>query len=556
VSTDSSQTHNDINNNFHNERDESNCELVNNDYRNMMNDIEQIQVLRDIGIESKKLQLPKICVVGDQSTGKSSVIEAISQIKVPRKSGCCTRCPLEINMRRSKPNEPKWKCTVSLVKKYMYSPSSSAAGLGPWKDHIEAPIEFCTLYNKDEVPNALKWAQIATLNPKSNPARYIPDPGQAVYPPEDLQVKFSPNIVRLDIWGADLDTLSFYDLPGIIQSSDVKEESYLVPLVENLVRGYIRDDSCIILLTVPMTSDIATCTALRLVEQEEGALTRARGVLTKPDQFERAGDPSQNGGDADGRFDQWDLALRGQSHSLGLGYGVVMNHPNTKLTHQEARAEEYKFFAEGRWAKVPVEFQESFGVENLQKSLSSLLSDKIRDLLPSIIERIDSEIRTAEEELRQLPNPPTEAQSHSVIEQMMKLAMAVQLQLKGGQEGHLFYKEWCDQAQDFRQEVVGSYPRMIGLSAKENELMEENRRDLARMTAIPQLQSGPQVVDLVDDDDLNRHHGPMRPVPVKRTSDADGRPFKRQKPNGERQVTPKSTPERVQANQGNYCFIF
>ena len=47
--------------------------------------------LRQLGIEGLEVPLPKIVVVGDQSAGKSSLIEALSEIKVPRSSGTCTR---------------------------------------------------------------------------------------------------------------------------------------------------------------------------------------------------------------------------------------------------------------------------------------------------------------------------------------------------------------------------------------------------------------------------------------------------------------------------------
>ena len=47
--------------------------------------------LRQHGIERMNIPLPKICVVGDQSTGKSSLIEALSEIKVPRGENTCTR---------------------------------------------------------------------------------------------------------------------------------------------------------------------------------------------------------------------------------------------------------------------------------------------------------------------------------------------------------------------------------------------------------------------------------------------------------------------------------
>jgi GTP-binding protein EngB required for normal cell division len=46
------------------------------------------QKLKELGIENT-IQLPQICVIGDQSAGKSSLIQALSEIKVPRAAGHC-----------------------------------------------------------------------------------------------------------------------------------------------------------------------------------------------------------------------------------------------------------------------------------------------------------------------------------------------------------------------------------------------------------------------------------------------------------------------------------
>ena len=46
--------------------------------------------------------LPQIIVVGDQSSGKSSVLEGLTELPFPRDSGLCTRFATQITFRRAK----------------------------------------------------------------------------------------------------------------------------------------------------------------------------------------------------------------------------------------------------------------------------------------------------------------------------------------------------------------------------------------------------------------------------------------------------------------------
>ncbi|RXN06213.1 interferon-induced GTP-binding Mx3-like protein [Labeo rohita] len=72
--------------------------------------IELIDSLRFIGID-EDIDLPSIAVVGDQSSGKSSVLEALSGVALPRGSGIITRCPLELKLRKLKKGQ--WSGTIS-----------------------------------------------------------------------------------------------------------------------------------------------------------------------------------------------------------------------------------------------------------------------------------------------------------------------------------------------------------------------------------------------------------------------------------------------------------
>lgn len=361
--------------------------------------IRKIQDLSHLGIEDRQITLPKICVVGDQSTGKSSLIEGISEIQVPRADGTCTRCPLEINLSQS--DEP-WKCVIHLSIRYMYDPPKGSskvpkkASLGPWIKMADQQDEhFVELADKEMVKEALACAQLAILNPGTNPKEFAPERNPNLS--QSVTVKFSPNAVRLDISGPGFPNLSFYDLPGVISQTEQDEESYLVNLVENLVRNYVKQPNSIVLLTLPMTDDATNSSAARIVRNIPGATQRTLGVLTKPDRR-----PSHES------FDQWQEILEGAKFKLGHGYYVIRNNPNPDVSHEQARREEDIFFAQNLWKTTLVAFESRFGVKNLLTALSDLLKRQILRSLPSIVTQIDNKLKAIDEELSTLPNPPTE----------------------------------------------------------------------------------------------------------------------------------------------------
>ncbi len=71
--------------------------LQDGDQRKVMDLVDK---LRRVGLQHI-LQLPQLVVTGDQSSGKSSVLEAITEIPFPRKENLCTRFATEIVLRRA-----------------------------------------------------------------------------------------------------------------------------------------------------------------------------------------------------------------------------------------------------------------------------------------------------------------------------------------------------------------------------------------------------------------------------------------------------------------------
>ena len=174
--------------------------------------IKVIQGLDSLGIDATLPSLPKFVVVGDQSHGKSSIIEAVCDITLPRAAGTCTRCPFRITTTASKDAKTPWSCKISLLCRYRYN-SKANREYPKWEDtHSESATEFATIYDKRLLENALRLAQIAILNPHLMPAEVL----QANNLDVGMGVGFSPNIVSLDIEGPELPELALIDLPGAI----------------------------------------------------------------------------------------------------------------------------------------------------------------------------------------------------------------------------------------------------------------------------------------------------------------------------------------------------
>lgn len=67
--------------------------------RPMLDAVDQIRAL---GVTEENIELPTIVVVGDQSSGKSSVLESLAGITLPRGQGIATRVPLVLRLQSCK----------------------------------------------------------------------------------------------------------------------------------------------------------------------------------------------------------------------------------------------------------------------------------------------------------------------------------------------------------------------------------------------------------------------------------------------------------------------
>ncbi|KAF5374644.1 hypothetical protein D9615_008939 [Tricholomella constricta] len=329
------------------------------------------------------IDLPQIAVIGSQSAGKSSLIESISGITLPRAAGTCTRCPTECRLFRS---SDAWNCSVSL----------SIHENGKFRTETFGDV----ITDKSQVEDRIRRAQWAILNPsvrKTKGVKYFlteDDQGST------LELTFSSNFVTLKISGPDVADLSFCDLPGLIAGVGLTGNTGDIDLVKNLVASYIKRPSCIILLTVACETDFQNQGAQELAKAYDPNGKRTIGVLTKPDRI------------PPGEEHNWISLIRNERESLDNGWYCVKQPGSDQLkkgiTWAQARKREDEFFAStAAWSELDSMYHKYLRTGNLVDRLSSILSDLISKRLPEIQEEIDKSIIATRDALNSLPKAPS-----------------------------------------------------------------------------------------------------------------------------------------------------
>ncbi|KAG7442467.1 uncharacterized protein BT62DRAFT_954832 [Guyanagaster necrorhizus] len=396
--------------------------------------------LHSIGAQTY-LKLPRVVVIGNQSAGKSSVVEAISGINVPRDAGTCTRCPMECRLASS---EDPWCCQISIRYEFEQSGGSRL------KEVIERKFGDL-ITKKSQVEPMLRRAQWAVLNPNLSYEHIL---GVSIhemdYNSSSSALRFSRNVVCVDLKGPDLTDLSFIDLPGIIQNA----ETEIVKLVEDMVVSHIAGN-CLILVALPMTDDVENQKALKLANQADPQGRRTIGVLTKPDMLPE--------GSVKNRA-LWLDVVEGRRFPLKHGY-YCTRHPddadrNSGMTSEETRKAEMEFFTRTEpWSLSTTPHY--FGVKNLTAALSSLLIRVIQEALPKIQLEATRQLKTCRDELERLPKPIVGDPATYMLQLITTLCDDINLHIRGSSRTNKMIQDNRTAFAKFKIEIRKTAPNFI-----------------------------------------------------------------------------------------------
>jgi len=161
----------------------------------------------------KDYQLPKVIVIGTESSGKSSLLERITKCQLfPRDGKLCTKCPIKVKLQNGK--------------------SSYSVQL---PDNQVQKLEN----KKDIYPIVQKYMN-------SLPNDFI-----------------SENEIIINIVDNDMSNFEFYDLPGI---RTYPEE--IAELSVNICKKYLSDKNSIVLCVVPCTTTrLTSCQSIALIKE-------------------------------------------------------------------------------------------------------------------------------------------------------------------------------------------------------------------------------------------------------------------------------------------------
>ncbi|THU86328.1 hypothetical protein K435DRAFT_868411 [Dendrothele bispora CBS 962.96] len=403
------------------------------------------------------IDLPQIAVIGNQSAGKSSLIESISGITLPRAAGTCTRCPTECSMSAN----PTWKCTVSL----RIMTDSTGQLLGEPRNEQFGPV----IYEKSQVEDRIRRAQRALLHPNVPRSKFLEENEEDIIDDPSAPT-FSSNCVSLKISGPNIVDLSFCDLPGLIRSSSGEGSAGDVELVEKLVESYIKKPSCIILLAVSCETDFQNQGALQMAKKFDPNGERTVGVLTKPDRIS-VGDESL-----------WVRFIRNDVPGYILSNSwYCVKQPNSVqlregITWKQARAKEHEFFSmTSPWADLEPMFQRYLRTSNFVERLSRILSDLISKRLPEIHKELENSIRTTQGQLQKLPKAPSGYPLSEITTLIVRFTSDLCRHLEGVPEKGGLPQEIRPAQVTFRKAIRGTAPNF-----KPFDKLDARTRTLAR----------------------------------------------------------------------------
>lgn len=357
--------------------------------------LDTVAQIRKCGLESI-LSLPQLAVCGDQSAGKSSVLEALTEIPFPRNDNLCTRFATEIILRHAQASS----LTIKVIPD-TNRPHNEQETIRRFKESIKDFTELPELMDKAMI--------LMEINNNSD---------------SKIQSRaFARDVLSIEIEGPSRPQLTLVDLPGLIQNETKGVTQADVDMVAEITDHYISQHRTICLAVISATNDYANQGILTKVRKVDPKGERTLGIITKPDRL----DP---GSGSEGAF--INLACN-EDVFFKLGWHVLKNRSfeQGSSSFMERNASEATFFRTSNFKKIP---KDCLGIDTLRDRLSQLLFEHVKQELPKLREDLDTALAKSRNQLEIMGNPRATAQDCRSY--LMQLSMDYYEICKAAVDGH------------------------------------------------------------------------------------------------------------------------
>ncbi|XP_063084415.1 dynamin-1 isoform X2 [Cavia porcellus] len=310
--------------------------------------------------QNADLDLPQIAVVGGQSAGKSSVLENfVGRDFLPRGSGIVTRRPLVLQLVNA----------TTEYAEFLHCKGKKFTDFEEVRLEIEAETDRVTGTNKGISPV-----------------------------PINLRV-YSPHVLNLTL----------VDLPGMTKVPVGDQPPDIEFQIRDMLMQFVTKENCLILAVSPANSDLANSDALKVAKEVDPQGQRTIGVITKLDLMDEGTDARD--------------VLENKLLPLRRGYIGVVNRSQKDIDGKKditaALAAERKFFLSHPSYR---HLADRMGTPYLQKVLNQQLTNHIRDTLPGLRNKLQSQLLSIEKEVEEYKNfrPDDPARKTKALLQMVQ----------------------------------------------------------------------------------------------------------------------------------------
>jgi GTP-binding protein EngB required for normal cell division len=286
-------------------------------------------------LNAENIEVPGIVVAGAQSAGKSSLLESLSDIKLPSGQNITTRVPLILRLER--------------------------------QDDIE---RYALISDNPDVETGEKIIDLDKIPLKiTEYTRKIAGDGGCV---EDKPI-------HLKVMGPSCPTMTLIDLPGITHMSLNNVQEDIHDATVNLVKKYISNEQMIILCVIPAVDDFANSEAIKLAKTVDPEGKRTLGVVTKVDLAKNDVKIMDK------------LRGTGNNVNLKLGFIAVKNKMNNEnVSIKQARTNEKTYFlSSSQFFNVSREY---WGTGTLIDRISELQMSRVEEFVPKMINTLEMKI--------------------------------------------------------------------------------------------------------------------------------------------------------------------